>query len=97
MHNATKKLIELAVEGAKVIDLCIEGDKLIEQGTAAVYNKGGKGTKISKGAKYLLMLVLVLIFFHRFCFSNLHLCEQLCFTFFSASVSRGPFPIQALC
>ncbi|GJJ08582.1 hypothetical protein Clacol_002801 [Clathrus columnatus] len=49
VHNATKKIIELAVEGAKVIDLCIEGDKLIEQGTAAVYNKGGKGGKISKG------------------------------------------------
>ncbi|KIJ52591.1 hypothetical protein M422DRAFT_26168 [Sphaerobolus stellatus SS14] len=48
VHNATKKLIELSVEGAKVIDLCIEGDKLIEQGTGAVYNKGGKG-KISKG------------------------------------------------
>ena len=48
VHNATKKLIELSVEGAKVIDLCIEGDKLIEQGTSAVYNKGGKG-KISKG------------------------------------------------
>jgi len=44
-------LIELAVEGAKVIDLCIEGDKLIEQGTGAVYNKGGKGGKIPKGER----------------------------------------------
>lgn len=43
-----KKLIDLAVEGAKVIDLCIEGDKLIEQGTGAVYNKV-KGVKVSKG------------------------------------------------
>ncbi|KAF8532200.1 peptidase M24, structural domain-containing protein [Gautieria morchelliformis] len=52
VHNATKKLIELAVEGAKVFDLCVEGDKLIEQGTGAVYNKGGKGSKISKGLAF---------------------------------------------
>ncbi|KAF8515415.1 proliferation-associated protein 1 [Hysterangium stoloniferum] len=52
VHNATKKLIELAVEGAKIIDLCVEGDKLIEQGTGAVYNKGGKGVKISKGLAF---------------------------------------------
>jgi hypothetical protein len=44
-----KKLVELAVEGAKVLDLCVEGDKIIEQGTAAVYNKGPKATKVSKG------------------------------------------------
>jgi hypothetical protein len=49
VHNATKRLIELAVEGTKIIDLCVEGDKLIEQGTGAVYNKGLKGVKISKG------------------------------------------------
>ena len=53
MHQATKKLIELSVEGAKVYDLCVEGDKLIEQGTGAVYNKGGKGGKISKGMLFL--------------------------------------------
>lgn len=45
-----KKLVELAVEGAKVIDLCVEGDKLLEQGTGAVYNKSVKGVKVSKGA-----------------------------------------------
>lgn len=50
MHNVTKKLIELAVEGAKVIDLCVEGDKLLEQGTSAVYNKPVKGVKVAKGA-----------------------------------------------
>ncbi|GLB40313.1 putative metallopeptidase family M24 [Lyophyllum shimeji] len=52
VHQVTKKLIELSVEGAKVIDLCIEGDKLIEQGTSAVYNKSVKGAKISKGLAF---------------------------------------------
>jgi hypothetical protein len=45
----TKKLIGLAVEGAKVIDLCVEGDKLLEEGTGAVYNKNVKGVKVPKG------------------------------------------------
>jgi hypothetical protein len=27
----------------------LEGDKLLEQGTGAVYNKGGKTNKIQKG------------------------------------------------
>lgn len=45
-----KKLVSLAVEGAKVLDLCVEGDKLIEAGTGAVYNKPVKGVKVSKGA-----------------------------------------------
>lgn len=48
-----KKLVSLAVEGAKVLDLCTEGDKLIEEGTAGVYNKAVKGVKIAKGALYL--------------------------------------------
>ncbi|KAG6874934.1 hypothetical protein C0992_005917 [Termitomyces sp. T32_za158] len=52
IHGVTKKLIELAVEGAKVIDLCIEGDKLIEAGTASVYNKPVKGVKVSKGLAF---------------------------------------------
>ncbi|KAF8896457.1 peptidase M24, structural domain-containing protein [Infundibulicybe gibba] len=52
VHQVTKKLIELAVEGAKVIDLCIEGDKLIEQGTGAVYNKAVKGVKVNKGLAF---------------------------------------------
>ncbi|KAJ2922560.1 hypothetical protein H1R20_g14540, partial [Candolleomyces eurysporus] len=52
VHNVTKKLIELAVEGAQVIDLCIEGDKLIEQGTSAVYNKSVKGVKVPKGVAF---------------------------------------------
>lgn len=50
MHNVVKKLVLLAVEGAKVLDLCVEGDKLIEAGTGAVYNKPVKGVKVSKGA-----------------------------------------------
>lgn len=50
VHQVTKKLIELCVEGAKVIDLCLEGDKLIEQGTGAVYNKAVKGVRVPKGA-----------------------------------------------
>ena len=45
-----KKLVGLAVEGAKVLDLCVEGDKLLEQGTGAVYNKSVKGVKVVKGA-----------------------------------------------
>lgn len=44
-----KKLVGLAVEGAKVLDLCVEGDKLLETGTGAVYNKAVKGVKVSKG------------------------------------------------
>ena len=50
VNNVLKKLVSLAVEGAKVLDLCVEGDKLIEQGTGAVYNKSVKGVKVSKGA-----------------------------------------------
>jgi len=49
VHAATKKIVELAVEGAKVIDLCSEGDKAVEAGTAAVYNKSVKGVKTPKG------------------------------------------------
>ncbi|CAK5269378.1 unnamed protein product, partial [Mycena citricolor] len=52
VHNVTKKLIELCVEGAKVIDLCIEGDKLVEAGTGAVYNKAIKGVKVTKGLAF---------------------------------------------
>lgn len=52
VHQVTKKLIELSVEGAKVIDLCIEGDKLIEQGTGAVYNKAVKGVRVTKGVSF---------------------------------------------
>ena len=49
-----KKLVELAVEGAKILDICLEGDKLIEQGTGAVYNKAVKGVKVPKGALCLI-------------------------------------------
>ncbi|KAF8071831.1 proliferation-associated protein 1 [Lyophyllum atratum] len=52
VHQVTKKLIELSVEGAKVIDLCVEGDKLIEQGTSGVYNKAVKGAKVNKGLAF---------------------------------------------
>ncbi|CDO70649.1 hypothetical protein BN946_scf184756.g16 [Trametes cinnabarina] len=52
VNNVMKKLVSLAVEGAKVIDLCVEGDKLIEQGTGAVYNKSVKGVKVSKGIAF---------------------------------------------
>ncbi|KAF8920414.1 peptidase M24, structural domain-containing protein [Mucidula mucida] len=52
VHNVIKKLIELSVEGAKILDLCIEGDKLLEQGTAAVYNKAVKGAKVAKGIAF---------------------------------------------
>jgi curved DNA binding protein len=52
VHQVTKKLIDLSVEGAKVIDLCIEGDKLLEQGTGAVYNKNVKGVKVPKGVSF---------------------------------------------
>lgn len=54
IHQVTKKLIDLSVEGAKVIDLCIEGDKLIEQGTGAVYNKNVKGVKVPKGSIFTM-------------------------------------------
>jgi len=52
VHQVTRKLIELSVEGAKVIDLCIEGDKLLEQGTGAVYNRSVKGVKVLKGVSF---------------------------------------------
>ncbi|CAL1716683.1 unnamed protein product [Somion occarium] len=48
VNNVIKKLVDLSVEGAKVLDICIEGDKLIEEGTAAVYNKAVKGVKVPK-------------------------------------------------
>ncbi|KAI9508543.1 proliferation-associated protein 1 [Russula earlei] len=46
VNVAVKRLVELIVEGASVLDLCVEGDKLIEEGTAAVYNKSVKGVKL---------------------------------------------------
>ncbi|KAF5342691.1 hypothetical protein D9611_001474 [Ephemerocybe angulata] len=52
VHNVTKRLVELAVEGAKVIDLCVEGDKLLEEGTAAVYAKPVKGVKLTRGIAF---------------------------------------------
>ncbi|KAF8150786.1 peptidase M24, structural domain-containing protein [Crassisporium funariophilum] len=52
VHQVTKQLIELCVEGAKVIDLCIEGDKLVEKGTGSVYNKAVKGVRVTKGVAF---------------------------------------------
>ncbi|KAM5532622.1 hypothetical protein V8D89_013748, partial [Ganoderma adspersum] len=52
VNNVMKKLVGLAVEGAKVLDLCVEGDKLLEAGTGAVYNKSVKGVKVSKGIAF---------------------------------------------
>ncbi|KII85040.1 hypothetical protein PLICRDRAFT_45151 [Plicaturopsis crispa FD-325 SS-3] len=52
VHNVTKKLIELSVEGAKILDLCIEGDRLLEEGTGAVFNKAVKGVKVNKGIAF---------------------------------------------
>ncbi|KAF9267848.1 proliferation-associated protein 1 [Marasmius fiardii PR-910] len=52
VRDVMKKLIELAVDGARILDLCIEGDKLIEQGTGAVYNKAVKGNKVPKGIAF---------------------------------------------
>jgi len=52
VHQVTKKLLDLCVEGAVVIDLCIEGDKLLEQGTGLVYNKAVKGVKVNKGVAF---------------------------------------------
>lgn len=63
VHQATKRLIELCVDGAKVIDLCIEGDKLIEQGTGAVYNKSVKGVKVNKGVLSLSTSSMTLIWY----------------------------------
>ncbi|KAG6900807.1 hypothetical protein C0993_000126 [Termitomyces sp. T159_Od127] len=52
IHGVTKKLVELAVEGAKIIDLCVEGDKLIEAATASVYTKSVKGAKVPRGIAF---------------------------------------------
>lgn len=52
VHQVTKKLVDLCVQGAKIIDLCIEGDKLIEEGTAGVYNKPINGVKVTKGLAF---------------------------------------------
>jgi len=52
VHSTTKKLVELCLEGATIIDLCLEGDKLLEQGTAAVYNKGPKASRVNKGIAF---------------------------------------------
>ncbi|EIW84328.1 proliferation-associated protein 1 [Coniophora puteana RWD-64-598 SS2] len=51
-NDVMKKLIELAVEGAKVLDICVEGDKLIEEATAGVFNKAVKGVKVQKGSAF---------------------------------------------
>ena len=58
VHQVIKKVIELSVEGAKIIDICVEGDKLLEQGTAAVYNKAVKGVKVPKGTPCRHVLVI---------------------------------------
>ncbi|TFK20708.1 proliferation-associated protein 1 [Coprinopsis marcescibilis] len=47
-----KKLIGLAVDGAKVLDLCVEGDRLLEEATAAVYTKNVKGVKVPRGVAF---------------------------------------------
>ncbi|KIM73267.1 hypothetical protein PILCRDRAFT_829280 [Piloderma croceum F 1598] len=52
VNDVMKKLVGLCVEGAKVLDLCIQGDELIEQATAAVYNKTVKGVKVGKGLAF---------------------------------------------
>ncbi|TCD61120.1 Curved DNA-binding protein (42 kDa protein) [Steccherinum ochraceum] len=52
VNNAMKKLVALAVEGAKILDICVEGDKLIEEGTGSVYNKSVKGVKVPKGLAF---------------------------------------------
>jgi len=52
VNNTVKKLIGLAVEGAKVFDLCVEGDKLIENGLSTVYTKSVKGVKVPKGCAF---------------------------------------------
>ncbi|KAI9449912.1 hypothetical protein F5148DRAFT_1379196 [Russula earlei] len=43
--NGAADIVNVAVnvDGTSVFDLCAEGDKLIEEGTAAVYNKSVKG------------------------------------------------------
>jgi len=48
-----KKLVEDAVEGAKVFDLVVEGDKAIEAGAAAVYNKKTKTGAVPKGKVHI--------------------------------------------
>lgn len=48
-----KRLVELAVEGAKVFDLVVEGDAAIEAGAAAVYNKKTKTGAVPKGRKHI--------------------------------------------
>lgn len=45
--NALQALIPLCVEDADVIELCNKGDKLVEEATAALYNKV-KGTPKGK-------------------------------------------------
>ncbi|KAH8117817.1 proliferation-associated protein 1 [Phellopilus nigrolimitatus] len=52
VHNVTKKLVELCVEGANILELCVEGDKLLDQGTSGVYNKAVKGVKVAKGVAF---------------------------------------------
>ena len=48
-----KKLVDLAVEGAKVFDLVVEGDNAIEAGAAAVYNKKTKTGAVPKGKVHI--------------------------------------------
>ncbi len=58
VNNVMKKLVGLAVDGAKVLDIFVEGDKLVEAGPGAVYNKSVKGVKVGKGASSSLVLFL---------------------------------------
>ncbi|KAJ3279380.1 Proliferation-associated protein 2G4 [Borealophlyctis nickersoniae] len=47
-NKALAKVVEAAVDGAKVIDLCTLGDRTMEEGAKGVYNKG----KVSKGIAF---------------------------------------------
>ena len=85
-----KKLVELCVDGAKVLDLCIHGDELIEQATAAVYNKTVKGVKVGKGTIPSIdhWLYEKIILNHlRSRFPHQLVCKQRRCTLFTARVS----------
>ena len=56
-----KKLVELAVEDAKVFDLVVEGDKAIEAGAATVYNKKTKAGAVPKGRVHIRRIKRTLV------------------------------------
>jgi hypothetical protein len=87
-----KKLVELAVEGAKVFDLVVEGDKGIEAGAATVFTKKAKARAVPKGKGTCKRdpcgLIGIFPTFFRNRLSYLHFSQQCSGSFLPAPVRQ---------